>query len=413
MVYFPTTTISKDTRSGFGCEVLVSNPVPFSHLHYPHGLNPYMAGTYTSGPFSTITASGNGKCDLLAGLNGSTTALWDKMYVSYRPGQAVETRFTVCFPSAPGQVPKTTNEAMQIGIGAWESNAVQDGYFVGYNWTGLGNSSSFGIIRYRAGTVMEGVTSANFNVDKLDGTGPSGMTYSPTLMNVFRIVYQWLGAGMITFQIENPTTGTMQTFHEIRYANTTTTPSTYRPYFRFLAHLYCNTGGESRQMSTMSSTVMTHGILKASYGLRWSGDNTKQIAAATETSVMGVQNLSGTFRVGLPRFPVRIVSISIATDGTKSFQMRGYINPTIAGTSYTNNPDTGGGSNWSNVYYDTAGGAYTANTGRRVVVLSLPKTGNQLIQLGPEEIILMPGDTFHITAAIGDAFVGITWLEEQ
>lgn len=47
--------------------------------------------------------------------------------------------------------------------------------------------------------LLADVAQANFNVDKLDGTGPSGMTISLLDDNIYWIDIQWLGAGRIRF----------------------------------------------------------------------------------------------------------------------------------------------------------------------------------------------------------------------
>jgi hypothetical protein len=49
---------------------------------------------------------------------------------------------------------------------------------------------------------------------------PSGFELDPALGNVYRIVFQYLGFGAITFSIENPETGYFITVHQIKYANT-------------------------------------------------------------------------------------------------------------------------------------------------------------------------------------------------
>lgn len=53
----------------------------------------------------------------------------------------------------------------------------------------------------RSGSValIADVAQADWNTDKLDGTGPSGMTLSPLDDNIYWIDVQWLGAGRVRF----------------------------------------------------------------------------------------------------------------------------------------------------------------------------------------------------------------------
>lgn len=59
----------------------------------------------------------------------------------------------------------------------------------------------------------------DFNVDKLDGTGPSEVNLDPTKLNVYQINFRWLGAGEIRFAVEDPNNGNMVFFHHIHYTN--------------------------------------------------------------------------------------------------------------------------------------------------------------------------------------------------
>lgn len=45
------------------------------------------------------------------------------------------------------------------------------------------------------------VRQPDFNIDPLDGTGPSGFTFDPSKMQMFGIEYSWYGAGYVTWMI--------------------------------------------------------------------------------------------------------------------------------------------------------------------------------------------------------------------
>ena len=59
----------------------------------------------------------------------------------------------------------------------------------------------------------------DFSIDKLDGTGYSGVTLDPSKLNVYQINFRWLGAGEIRYAIENPKNGDMMFFHHEHYTN--------------------------------------------------------------------------------------------------------------------------------------------------------------------------------------------------
>ena len=49
------------------------------------------------------------------------------------------------------------------------------------------------------------ITQAQFNIDKLDGTGPSGYNIDLTKMQMFYIDYSWYGAGFVRWGVRGPT----------------------------------------------------------------------------------------------------------------------------------------------------------------------------------------------------------------
>jgi len=80
------------------------------------------------------------------------------------------------------------------------------------------------------------INRSNWNKDTCDNTD-----YMPLIDwskgNVFQIKYQWLGYGVISFYIENPTNGYLTLVHEYLYPNTNTTPSINNPSLQFLVNV--------------------------------------------------------------------------------------------------------------------------------------------------------------------------------
>ena len=65
------------------------------------------------------------------------------------------------------------------------------------------------------------VPQSSFNIDKLDGTGPSGVTLNLSKMQMFYIDYAWYGAGAIRFGIKDER-GQVIYVHRMTHANVTT-----------------------------------------------------------------------------------------------------------------------------------------------------------------------------------------------
>lgn len=69
----------------------------------------------------------------------------------------------------------------------------------------------------------------DWNVDKLDGTGPSGLTFNFMLGNVYELSWVYLGFGPIMFSIFAPD-GSIIPFHRIEYPNSQTKTHISLPY---------------------------------------------------------------------------------------------------------------------------------------------------------------------------------------
>jgi len=73
------------------------------------------------------------------------------------------------------------------------------------------------------------ILQSNWNIDKMDGTGPSGMTLNPQKGNVYQIGFQYLGQGEALFAIEDGKTGVLTPVHRIKNSNSRTTPVLKNP----------------------------------------------------------------------------------------------------------------------------------------------------------------------------------------
>lgn len=70
-------------------------------------------------------------------------------------------------------------------------------------------------------------TKANWNIDKMDGNGPSGNTVDFTKLQIFVIDWQWLSAGRVRFGLEM--NGHIDYVHEVLAANVLTIPWSATP----------------------------------------------------------------------------------------------------------------------------------------------------------------------------------------
>jgi len=71
-------------------------------------------------------------------------------------------------------------------------------------------------------TVDDVIPQSSWNLDKVDGTGPSGYDLDITKLQLFVIDFEWLGAGFVRFGIF--VSGEIVYVHIVNYVNTLSTP---------------------------------------------------------------------------------------------------------------------------------------------------------------------------------------------
>lgn len=156
-----------------------------------------------------------------------------------------------------------------VGSGGWLADAIGDSvYFISarsglmsgiYLASGNGIVGSFSQIKAGVSQTNTFIPSGSFNIDKLDGSGPSRMVLNPQRGNVYQIGFQYLGFGNAKFSIEDPNTGVPYHFHELKNANTRTTPVLKNPNVSILA-TSANIGGTtSVQLKTVSMAGYVEG----------------------------------------------------------------------------------------------------------------------------------------------------------
>lgn len=111
------------------------------------------------------------------------------------------------------------------------------------------------------GVVEESYARADWNVDKLDGTGPSGITANPEMIQHLSMEYEWYGAGMIewNFVIDN----NKYPIHRILHANRED-------------HTWCSHASLPirYELTNVSGTAGTHTFYQGAHSLSAEGTTT-------------------------------------------------------------------------------------------------------------------------------------------
>lgn len=392
MSYFAQVKIS-DPIGPFG-ELISVLPEPVVQCTFPYAVNAAQATLSNTGTGSSTSWAAQ-LISLVSGTaNNGTASLQSVATARYGAGQGIELTFSTIFDSG------TALNTQIVGVGS-----ATDGYFFGYNGT------AFGILR-RANSVDTWVAQTAWSVDKMDGTGPSGMTLNTAKGNVYKIQYQWLGFGMITFSMESSATGLFQVVHQIAYANLNTAPSTANPSFPFYAQTLNGASGvTSKTIQLGSFAIFTLGSSLLIPVLRQASGQSV-INITTEVAVITVKNkatnvLGGT---NTNRTPLMIDWISIATAGTKPVVIRLLKNTTLGGSpSYTDISTA-----LSIAQKDIAGTTVTG--GVEYWSSAIAGGGNLYFDVTQLRLFCYPGETFTFSAqSAGNADVSVRtgWRELQ
>jgi len=322
----------------------------------------------------------------------------------YQPGKSMLILTTFCM-----NAPKAN---LRQRVGYFDEN---NGIFLEKNGT---SNPSFTIRTNTSGTPVDtnSVSQSSWNGDKLDGTGPSGLTLDLTVVQIFWTDIEWLGVGNVRcgFIIN----GELIICHTFQCANQTGKTKVYMETailpVRYEIEHTAGTGTGST-LKQICSTVISEGGYQ----------QTVQDTVARRTTVLGT--ISTTF---LPLVSIRLKSTSsgavvllnkiiVLPTTNQSYEVCIMKNSTLTGASWT--------SLSSNVEYDVAATAmttsvngiyqndYVTSSAQGRAILAAPTGYNFAFQLGTS--LAGVSDTFTLGirvitgATTGDAVGSISFYD--
>lgn len=159
--------------------------------------------------------------------------LASKTPLRYVPGHEAYAYFTAVFTTG------VADSTQLAGIFDTE-----DGFAIGYN------GATFSVL-HRLDSSDTFISQANFNIDKLDGSGPSRITLDPTKINIYRVAFGWLGTAPIVFEVCRQD-GQWFPFHMIQRANNVSVPSLYSPILPLTMEVENNGNSSDLSIKTAS-----------------------------------------------------------------------------------------------------------------------------------------------------------------
>lgn len=175
-----------------------------------YGDQPYIYENQTDGVHGSVTFNVNNSCMTLAsGTNGAGLAVRQtRQYFEYVPGKSQLIFVSFCFGAAQ------TNNVKRVGY--FDAN---NGFFFEQNGSTLRMVKRTSVGDGTPDDIQ--VNQTSWNLDPMNGLGPSGITLDPSKVQILVIDFQWLGVGRVRigFDID----GKIYYVHEFLHANNLTT----------------------------------------------------------------------------------------------------------------------------------------------------------------------------------------------
>lgn len=250
---------------------------------------------------------GNAMMTLEAGVDATiTSTISTTKAINYSPEHEISTFFNAMFPS-----PGASGGSFSRYIGMFTPN---NGFAIGTI------NDNFGILHLQDGTPTF-ITQSNFNIDKLDGSGPSNFNLDITKLNIFYIAFGWLGAAPPEFGVASED-GAWIPFHRIRYPNLNTIPTVLNPSLPLSMAVSKKTSGAGTLSISTASWEATitgkeHAFRTVSFGRPSSS-----VSGTTIQSHMALQNRSSYAGNNTPTTRVRLLHLNVTGQDTNNKMIR-------------------------------------------------------------------------------------------
>lgn len=353
----------------------VSNPVTVFENKQLYDKQPLIWSESTASG-GNITYNSNRASSSLTtnGTNGSSAIRQSKQRINYQPGKSLLILTTFVLGAAGSNLRKR--------VGYFDSN---NGIFLQQT------SSALSLVKrsYVGGSVAETtVNQSSWNLDTLDGNGPSGITLDVTKSQILIADFEWLGVGRVRigFVID----GIPVYVHQFLHANVLDSVYMSTPNLPVRYEITNTAAGASGTLEEICSTAISEGGYTDLGILRTANRGTTSIGFKNTdglTPLISIRLKSG--YIGTTIVPTDF-SIACASATTYLWQL--ILNPTVAGVDAASWTDLTN----SAIQYDTSRTVANALSGGTVIKSGyVVGQGNTVSSTGPGDLrslLLMSAD---------------------
>lgn len=313
-------TVDGNQLDGFG-RIRVSDTDLIESLHFANTNHSLLTNTSATGSATSAYNAATSSARLSCTTSSSDSIIVQtKRYFRYNPGRSY--LITV-----------------SGNLGAAKTNVRQRvGYFDALNGLFFEQVSTGMSVCMRtdaSGSAVDTkISQSSWNLDKLDGTGASGVTLDPSKHNLYVIDFLWHGAGRVRFGIFY--NGQILYCHQINNANINASPYMRIPSLPLRVEL-TNTGtaGSSTNLDLVCFAYQKESTdtLLFPYKFTASMQVTSKSVSSTLVPLISIRPKT-TFNSQVNRMPVAPNGLSVMTN-QQAIYVALYLNPTLTGASFS------------------------------------------------------------------------------
>lgn len=325
----------------------------------------------------------------------------------------------------------SSHDFSQLGYG-WDAEAI-DGtvYFISnrprsfftgsYGIASSGTASgSFSIVQHGVNPRSTFISQSQWNVDTMNGNGPSRIVLNTTKGNVYSVGYQYLGFGNAIFSIEDANKGILVPVHQLKYANARDTVVLKNPHV--LAQWAVENEGSSTSVSIKggSAALFTEGTINRNIGPSFATGSVKSsIGSTTIVPILSLRS-NQVFKDQKCYGEIDPYSISVGADFNSAASTN------LLNVYVYRNVDLSGPVNWTHVNSDVSicaadrsatGITVTGASARLMKSFVVAANDQSTFEIPAGELFLANRDVMTVaaitTGGTATVSVNISWHEDQ
>lgn len=232
--------------------------------------------------------------------------------INYIPGKSQLCLFTGIINVSGG------GTGITQGIGLYDDD---DGLFF------LNNEGTMQVV-VRDSTSDTAVAQSSWNIDPMDGTGPSGITADFTKVQIFVIDFEWLGVGRARFGLNID--GITYYVHENKVANTATTVYMSHPNLPIRYQIENDGTGGAADMDHICCTIQSEGGGESIGDSHYISSGVTAISAATAGLIYAIKGIR--LKTTTLNLELDITNVSTITTSNQAYEWLLILNGTVNGT---------------------------------------------------------------------------------